>query len=190
MKLIVGLGNPGAEYALNRHNIGFILIDALNESFDGGPFRSEKKALISRLNIEGESVLLAKPQTYMNLSGGPTQALMQYYKIPTEDLLVLHDDLDTEFGCYRFQKNRGAGGNNGIKDIHAKLGTQDYARLKIGIGRPNGKQAPSDYVLKNFDDKQQDLLQDHLLNDLEDAVVAFVKKGYTYAGNHHNKRST
>ena len=188
MKIIVGLGNPGSEYALTRHNIGFLAVDAINDSFDGGPFKTDKKALVSKVKIDEESVLLIKPQTYMNLSGSPTQALMHYYKIDVEDMVVVHDDLDLNFGDFKFQKNRGAGGHNGIKDIHQKLGTQDYVRLKVGVGRLNGRQAPSDYVLKNFSKEEQVGLQDYLINDLEDALVAFIKKGYTFAGNNFNQR--
>ena len=129
MKIIVGLGNPGSKYLFTRHNLGFILIDAL-----GGDrlFQNKYKSQIQKTEIENETVLLVKPQTFMNLSGQAVQQIIHFYKIPLENLLVIHDDKDLPFGTMKFQKSRGDGGHNGIKSIHKELGTKDYSRFKNG----------------------------------------------------------
>lgn len=188
MKIIVGLGNPGPEYALTRHNIGFLAIDSFLQRLGSPREKTEKKALVARANLEGESLILCKPMNYMNLSGQPVNDLMAYYKVDIEDLLVIHDDLDQEFGSFKFQKNRGAGGHNGIKDIHQKLATKDYARLKVGVGKPPGRQEVSSYVLSKFKKEELELLQNELLSDLDEAIKAFIVKGFRYACDHFNGR--
>lgn len=134
MKLIVGLGNPGPEYALTRHNIGFLVVDAFNEIHNnGGRWRSEHKALTSKLRLKDEQVLLVKPQTFMNLSGQAVSALLGFYNIPISDLLVVQDEVDLKFGEMKFVKKRGPGGHNGIRSVTEQLGTDDYARLRLGV---------------------------------------------------------
>ena len=158
MKLIVGLGNPGEKYLLTRHNIGFMAIDILAESKSVEHkrerdskrpllkqalkrfFQKKRQSLIQKTQISGQPALLAKPQTFMNLSGRAVQEIMGFYKIPLDDLLVIQDDKDLPFQSMKFQKSRGHGGHNGIKNIHEALGSNGYARLKLGIGqRPAGQ---------------------------------------------------
>lgn len=186
MHLVVGLGNPGNEHLLNRHNIGFMLVDYCLQDFDSPPMKSEKKALTCKVKLGSDNIIFCKPQTYMNLSGQAVQALLSYYKIPQENLLVIQDDLDQAFSMLKFQKNRGSGGNNGIKDIHKMLGNQDYARMKIGVGRPNGRQNPADYLLQNFKDDELNQLRDEFFPIYKDAVFEFILKGYTKACDNFN----
>lgn len=145
MKLIVGLGNPGPTHAFTKHNIGFMTVDALCDS----EWKKAHQSFISKTKIENHSVLLLKPQTYMNQSGRAVQEVLSYYKIPTQDLLVVHDDIDLSFLSMKFQKNRGAGGHNGIASLNECLGNTDYHRLKLGVGRPE-KSSVSSYVLSPF----------------------------------------
>lgn len=130
MKLIVGLGNPGSNHLFTRHNIGFMLIDALAKD---SSFQNKHKSLIQKIKISDELVILAKPQTYMNLSGEAVREIMAFYKIDVEDLLVVQDDKDQNFLSIKFQQDRGYGGHNGIKSIHQQLKTETYTRLKLGI---------------------------------------------------------
>ena len=189
MHLIVGLGNPGKNYLFTRHNIGFIAVDVFKESFDPVPSeKSEQKALTYKISFEGNDILLVKPQTYMNLSGESVRGLMAYYKIPIENILIIHDDIDSRFGSIKFQKARGAGGHNGIRSIHELLGTDQYARLKLGVGRPlNPNQSVEDYVLQNFSTEEKDHLEDYMIR-VCDAIESFVKDGFEKASNLHNKK--
>ena len=148
--LIVGLGNPGAKYAKTRHNVGFWVVDELARRHGFSGERSEKRALTQTGSIAGARVKLAKPQTFMNRSGESARALVDFYDIPLERLLVIHDDLDTPFGSIRLRKSGGHGGQNGLRSIIQHLGSQDYARLRFGIGRPPGRMSPVDFVLQPF----------------------------------------
>lgn len=130
MKIIVGLGNPGSKYLFTRHNLGFMLIDAIAKE---ELFQNKHKSHIQKRKVEGEWVLLAKPQTFMNLSGKAVKEILDFYKAPLENLLVIHDDKDQMFGKIKFQKSRGDGGHNGVKSIHQELQSQDYCRLKMGV---------------------------------------------------------
>jgi peptidyl-tRNA hydrolase, PTH1 family len=146
--LVVGLGNPGAEYAEIRRNVGFRVVDLLAARAGGGRFsrhRSNTDVLEGRL--AGRRVVLAKPRTYMNVSGGPVAGLVRYFG---GDLVVVHDDLDLGFGVVRLKLGGGEGGHNGLRSISASLGTKDYLRVRFGIGRPPGRQDPADFVLKRF----------------------------------------
>jgi PTH1 family peptidyl-tRNA hydrolase len=137
VKLIVGLGNPGPKYQITRHNIGFLFIDALIEVFGGArAFKNEFKAETQKLKIGDEQVIVCKPQTFMNLSGESVQPLLKFYNLALSDLLVVHDEVDQPFGQLKFQIKRGHGGHNGIRNIHQLLGSDDYARLRLGVGRP------------------------------------------------------
>lgn len=131
MKIIVGLGNPGSKYFWTRHNLGFMLIDALSEE---SSFQNKYQSHIQKINRENEKLLLVKPQTFMNLSGQAVKEIINFYKAPLEDLLVIQDDKDIPFGKMKFQKARGHGGHNGIKNIHQELNSNSYTRLKMGIG--------------------------------------------------------
>jgi len=177
MWLIVGLGNPGAKYNLTRHNVGFLVIDFLAKGLEAGSWTTELKAQISRGKLGSTPLIFAKPQTFMNLSGESVIPLMQYFKIPAEQILVAHDDIDQPFGSLRLQKNRGHGGHNGIRSITEQLGSADYTRLKIGVGRPpHPEMNVADYVLQNFSKDEQNLLP-AFLNRSGDAIEMCVTSG-------------
>ncbi len=158
IKMIVGLGNPGPRYAQNRHNVGFQIVDELAAqhglSFDKRQF----KALIASGRIDGQRVLLVKPQTYMNLSGEAVQPLVSYYKIELEDLMVVFDDMDLPVGVIRLRPFGGAGGHNGMKSIINRLGSNRFPRLRVGIGRPPGRMDPAAYVLEDFSADEESLM--------------------------------
>ena len=155
--MIVGLGNPGPKYQLTRHNVGFLFIDALVEAAGmARRFKNEFKSETLKFNFAGESLVVCKPQTFMNLSGEAVQPLMKFYGANQTDLLVVHDEVDIPFGALRFQTKRGHGGHNGIRDIHRVLGSNEYDRLRLGVDRPS-RPGPevSDWVLGNFSGKEQ-----------------------------------
>jgi PTH1 family peptidyl-tRNA hydrolase len=152
MFLIVGLGNPGKQYSLNRHNIGFMLLDHWVEKLriPQNRWKSENQSEFISLDHKGTKVGLVKPQTYMNLSGQAVQPFMSFYKIPMENLIVVHDEIDQPFGAMKIHKNRGHAGHNGIRNISQLLGP-NYARLRLGVGRPpHPEMNVADYVLQNF----------------------------------------
>ena len=152
--LIVGLGNPGSEYIKTRHNVGFIAVDAL--AGDSASWKSEKNALTTRMDVDGRRVILAKPQTYMNNSGVAVLALMTFYKVPLENLIVIHDDMDIAVGSLREKVGGGSAGHNGIKSIDANVG-RDYRRIRIGINHPRDfdlKMDAADWVLGRFTDEE------------------------------------
>ncbi|MGE0764636.1 MAG: aminoacyl-tRNA hydrolase [Bdellovibrionales bacterium] len=188
MKLIVGLGNPGQKYILNRHNVGFLMMDGLLEQLSpGSSFKTETqfKAQICKLKWQGQDLLLVKPQTYMNRSGEAVHPIMSFYRIERPDLLVVHDDVDLPFGEFRFHIRRGPGGQNGIKNIHQILGSDDYARLKMGVGRPaDPRHSIADYVLANFTEPADKLAQ--FLGDGLDAIEYWIKNGTERAANQFN----
>jgi len=157
--LVVGLGNPGNEYNLTRHNVGFMAIDALAP--EGAKWKSEKRALTTRFDFDGVKIILAKPQTFMNNSGESVVQLMQFYKIPLENLVVIHDDMDLKVGTVREKTGGSSAGHNGIKSIDAYCGNE-YRRIRIGIGHPrdfNSPISPVDWVLGKFDDEQLKQIQ-------------------------------
>jgi PTH1 family peptidyl-tRNA hydrolase len=185
MWLTVGLGNPGGQYALNRHNVGFMALDAYATSVGSPRWREERKALVIRLKLgsgnNSEEVIFAKPQTFMNRSGESVRDLMAFYKIPIERLIVLHDEIDIGFGAIKLQKNRGPGGHNGLKSINEALGSQDYTRVKIGVGRPSIPQMDvASYVLQNFSDIETPHIHD-LLANVGDAFESLILDGYDKA---------
>lgn len=187
MWLIVGLGNPGPKYALTRHNIGFMCLDLWAEGLKAPAWSQEHKALTCKFKIDGESVLLAKPQTFMNLSGESVQALMHFYKIEMDHLIVVHDEVDIAFASMRIHKNRSAGGHNGIKSINQLLGTSDYVRYRLGVGRPpHPEMAVADYVLQKFSSEEQALLPD-FLNRSADALEVMIFEGLGKASSLYNK---
>lgn len=183
--LIVGLGNPGREYKDNRHNVGFMLVDRLMVRFDARMSRLQAKALVASLTYEGKKLILAKPQTYMNLSGQSIQGLARFYKIPLENMIVAHDDLDLLFGTIRIRPGGGPGGQKGVASTIERLGSKDFPRLRIGIGRPPGRMDPADYVLQNFSKADLTLLSE-ILDRAADAVLTFVLEGLNPAMNKFN----
>jgi PTH1 family peptidyl-tRNA hydrolase len=149
--VVVGLGNPGPGYAETRHNIGFRVVDLLAARAGGGRFGKHRtNADVLEARLAGRRVVLAKPRTYMNVSGGPVAGLLRYFSVPVDDLVVVHDDLDLGFGVVRLKRGGGEGGHNGLRSISTSLGTRDYLRVRFGIGRPPGRQDPADFVLKRF----------------------------------------
>ncbi|PIU00132.1 MAG: aminoacyl-tRNA hydrolase [Bdellovibrionales bacterium CG10_big_fil_rev_8_21_14_0_10_45_34] len=187
MKLIVGLGNPGPKYLLTRHNIGFLAVDSLHKSCQEPPWKEQNKALTSRFKWDDSDVMIIKPQTFMNLSGESVRPLMDYYKVAPDDLLVIYDDIDMPFGMLKFMKNRGAGGHNGIKSIDEQLGTQDYARLKLGVGRPPDARIDiANWVLSPFEKATEEPVLADFLNLAGDAIEAFVFHGLSKATSDFN----
>jgi peptidyl-tRNA hydrolase, PTH1 family len=183
--LIVGLGNPGREYKDNRHNVGFMLIDRLSVRLNARMSRVQAKALVGSVNNEGNKIILAKPQTYMNLSGQSIQGLARFYKLPLENMLVAHDDLDLPFGTIRIRPGGGPGGQKGIASTIERLGTKDFRRLRIGIGRPPGRMDPAAYVLQDFPKADQIMLSE-ILDRAADSVLTFITEGLNTAMNKFN----
>lgn len=183
--LIVGLGNPGPKYHNNRHNVGFMVADALGDRANIPIRRFEFRALIGKGDFADERLILVKPQTYMNNSGQAVSALINFYKIPVKKLLVIHDDLDLPFGTLRMRPQGGAGGQRGVGSIIAKLNTRDFSRLRIGIGRPPGRMDPSDYVLHDFDPPEEEMLPE-ILDTAVKAIRLFIKEDIEQAMNKFN----
>lgn len=183
--LIIGLGNPGREYRDTRHNIGFMLMDVLAVRLDARGMKLQSKAIITSALYEERKIILAKPQTYMNLSGQSVQGLLNFYKIPVTNLLVAHDDMDLPFGTLRIRPSGGPGGQRGMAHTIELLGTKDFPRLRLGIGRPPGRMDPKAYVLQNFTKDDFKLLPD-VLNRAADAALEFVLNGLNAAMNKYN----
>lgn len=171
MKLIVGLGNPGSRYAGTRHNIGFDSITALSDKYRIAVDKKECMALTGRGSIEGIKVLLAKPQTFMNLSGDSVRDLMQYYKISKEDLIVIFDDISLEPGNIRIRKKGSAGGHNGVKSIISCIGTDEFARIKVGVGAKPAQYDLADYVLGHFSGPDEEKIREALKKVVGAAVL-------------------
>ncbi len=183
--LSIGLGNPGREYRDNRHNFGFMLIDRLIVRLDAHGMKLQSNAIVTDALYEGRKLILAKPQTYMNLSGQSVQGLARFYKLPLENLIVAHDDLDLPLGTIRLRPGGGPGGQKGIASAIERLGTQDFARLRIGIGRPPGRMDPAAYVLQNFSKEELQALSE-ILERAAQAVLMFVSSGLDAAMNKFN----
>jgi peptidyl-tRNA hydrolase, PTH1 family len=190
MKLIVGLGNPGQEYSTNRHNIGFLCISHIARANNIEMNRKQSKARVGTGNIAGNQVVLAKPQTYMNLSGESIVPLMQKYLVRKEDLIVIHDDIDLPLGKIRIRRDSSAGGHNGIKSIIGSLGTQDFIRIRVGISRPlNAKEdkfvSVKDYVLGDFVPAEKPVIEE-TIKRVGEAVVTLITAGLNPAMNRYN----
>ena len=183
--LLIGLGNPGREYANTRHNFGFMAIDRLAVRLNARGMKVMSKAIVMDSKYEDHKLILAKPQTFMNLSGQSVQGLAHFYKIPNEILMILSDDLDLPFGTIRIRASGGPGGQRGLSSILEKLGTKDIPRMRLGIGRPPGRMEPADYVLQNF--SRDDLKSiSEILDRAADAAIEFVTNGLTAAMNKFN----
>lgn len=184
--LVVGLGNPGREYRDTRHNAGFMVIDRLSSQLNISLSRVQSKAIIGTGFDGANKILLAKPQTFMNLSGQAISSLVRFYKIPMERLLVIHDDLDIPVGTLRMRPGGGAGGQKGLKSTIEQLGTDAFPRLRVGIGRPPGQMRAADYVLEEFIGADRQTM-DTVLDQACEAVRLFVREGLQTAMNHYNK---
>lgn len=183
--LIAGLGNPGKDYAGNRHNVGFMSVDHLISAMNAQGKRIKSKAIVSEGLMNGCKIFLVKPQTFMNLSGDAVTALLRFYKVPEDRLMVIHDDIDLPFGTIRIRPTGGAGGQKGVASIIQKLGTPNFVRVRIGVGRPPGRMDPADYVLRDFSKVERDELP-FLFSTVEKAVQAWVTDGIEIAMNRFN----
>ncbi len=180
--LVAGLGNPGPGYARNRHNAGFMVADVLAGRM-GARFRRDRShAAVAVGRIAGTAVILARPQRYMNLSGGPVAALHAFYKIPPDRIVVIHDELDLPFGTVRLKLGGGNNGHNGLRSVTAALGTRDFYRVRAGIGRPPGRMDPADFVLQDFSAAERAGLP-QFLGRAADAVEALLGRGLAAAQN-------
>jgi PTH1 family peptidyl-tRNA hydrolase len=171
--LVVGLGNPGPGYAGNRHNVGFMVADLLAERA-GGRFKAHKgRADLLEGRLAGQRVVLAKPKSYMNESGGPVASLRDFFKVPVERLVVVYDELDLPWATLRLKRGGGDNGHNGLKSVTKSLGSKEYLRVRFGIGRPPGRQNPADFVLKDFSLAERKELPFHI-DRAADAVEAVI----------------
>jgi peptidyl-tRNA hydrolase, PTH1 family len=183
--LIVGLGNPGRQYRDTRHNIGFMVIDILCKEMGVSLTRMQSKALIGTGSLEGQKVIVAKPQTFMNLSGQSVGGLVKFYKVPHDQLIVAHDDIDLSLGTMRLRPGGGSAGQKGVASIMQQLGTQDFARMRLGIGRPPGQMSPAAFVLQKFTNAEMEIV--NLLMDRSlGAVRTFIREGLDAAMNQYN----
>jgi len=183
--LIVGLGNPGREYRQNRHNLGFMLVDRLAKQLGVVFSRLESKALVTKGEHQGKRIILAKPQTYMNLSGQSVGGLARFYKVPVDHLLVAYDDVDLPLGTIRIRHSGGSAGQKGMASIIERLGTEEIHRMRLGIGRPPGRMDAAGYVLQDFSPSEMESLSPSL-DRAADAVLVFVTQGLETAMNKFN----
>lgn len=187
--LIVGLGNPGPRYAPTRHNIGQMVLDELAER-RGERFREHKagaRVVETWLRPGGDKLVLAKPNSFMNVSGTPVAALARFYSVPPEQVVVIHDELDIPFDSIRLKIGGGHGGHNGVRDVARALDTADFPRVRAGIGRPPGRQDPADWVLAPFGSAEQKTLA-IFISDVADAVELLVDEGLLAAQQRHHSR--
>ena len=182
--LIAGLGNPGKKHSKNRDNVGFLTVDRLAAGNDISLGRAQSTAVVGSGRIAGKQVILAKPQTYMNRSGDSIGPLVNYYRIPLSNVLVIYDELDLPFGALRLRQEGGSGGHNGMKSIINHLG-QEFPRLRLGIGRPPGRMEPADYVLKDFRGSEIETA-DFMLTEAAAAVETYLAEGIDLAMTKHN----
>jgi PTH1 family peptidyl-tRNA hydrolase len=183
--LLIGLGNPGREYRDTRHNVGFMLIDRLIVRLNARGMKVQSKAIVTTAAYESRKLILAKPQTYMNLSGQSAHGLLSFYRLPMDNMLVAHDDLDIPFGTIRIRPKGGPGGQGGMASTIQQLGTKDFPRLRIGIGRPPGRMDPAAYVLQDFSREEVKLLSE-IVDRAADAALTFVVEGLNAAMNQYN----
>jgi PTH1 family peptidyl-tRNA hydrolase len=182
---VVGLGNPGPQYAGNRHNIGAVVLDELAQraGIRLSPGKGARaRALSGEGRLAGRRVVLARPTTYMNESGGPVRGLLDYHHLPAERLVVVHDELDVDFAAVRLKRGGGEGGHNGLRSISRSTGTRDYLRVRIGIGRPPGRQDPADFVLRDFSATERKELP-FLVAEAADATELLLERGLEPAQN-------
>jgi PTH1 family peptidyl-tRNA hydrolase len=181
--VVVGLGNPGPRYAGNRHNVGALVVDELADRVGGGRFKAHKAgADVLEGRLAGHRVVLAKPRSFMNVSGGPVAGVARFYKVAPENIVVVYDELDIPFATVRLKLGGGENGHNGLRSITKSLGTKDYHRIRVGIGRPPGRMDPADFVLRDFSKVELKELP-FLLDKAADAVEALVSHGLEAAQN-------
>ena len=193
--LVVGLGNPGPRYAGNRHNVGAMVVAELARQ-SSATLRAHKKAQAWAAEVRlgagpggvpGPRAVIAQPSTYMNVSGGPVAGLAGFYKVPLEQVVVVHDELDIDFGAVRLKRGGGEGGHNGLRSISQSLGSKDYLRVRLGVGRPPGRQDPADFVLSDFPARDR-VEVELLVGDGADAVLDLVHSGLEAAQQRFHSR--
>jgi peptidyl-tRNA hydrolase, PTH1 family len=186
--LIVGLGNPGPEYARHRHNVGFMIADLIAQRA-GLRFSRHRRVAADvaegRLRIGGPRIVLVKPLTFMNLAGGPVAGLAQFYKVPVGQVIAVHDELDVPYEQLRLKQGGGEGGHNGLRSMSTSLGSKDYVRVRFGIGRPPGRQNPADFVLSDFTTVERKEL-DFFIDRAADAVEMVIERGLEPAQNQYH----
>jgi peptidyl-tRNA hydrolase, PTH1 family len=183
--LIIGLGNPGREYRETRHNLGFMLLDRLAVKLNTRFTRLQSKALVASAIYREQKGILAKPQTFMNLSGQSVQGLVHFYKVPLNQIMVAHDDLDLPPGTIRIRPDGGSAGQKGMESILERFGTDEFPRLRMGIGRPPGRMSGPDYVLQDFSNAEMTVVSE-ILDRAVEAVLCFVTDGLDTAMNKYN----
>jgi PTH1 family peptidyl-tRNA hydrolase len=186
--LVVGLGNPGKEYTLTKHNVGFLVVDELGKRVGIDIQKSKFQSLYGEGFLEGNKILLLKPQTYMNRSGGAVSSASDFYKIPPENIIVIHDEMDISLGRIMIKPRGGSAGNNGIKSIISSLGSKDFIRVRIGIGKPNAKSDGVNHVLSNFN-KSESAMVEESIQTAADAVLEIMNNGLEKAMNKYNVKS-
>jgi PTH1 family peptidyl-tRNA hydrolase len=184
--LIIGLGNPGKEYRDTRHNIGFMVVDRLAERLNLSFTRTQSKALVTDGRYQGQRIYLAKPQTFMNASGQAVAALLKFYKIAFENLLVIYDDVDLPFETLRMKPSGGSAGHRGLNNIIQQLGTPDFPRLRLGVGRSFGSRQAADYVLKPFSKEESEFL-DRYIDRATEAALAYITAGIQQTMTEYNR---
>ncbi|MEI0581037.1 aminoacyl-tRNA hydrolase [Brachyspira pilosicoli] len=187
-KLIIGLGNPGEEYKNHRHNIGFIIIDKLAQNLSLKFDNNKKKSLFTRAKLNNIDFILLKPQTFMNLSGESAIYISKFFNVQPEDIIVVYDDMDIPFGTFKIKKGGSSGGHNGIKSLIAHLQTEDFIRVRVGIGRPSFGKKVNDYVLSSFSKSERENIDNDLGEDIIEAIKTILFESYTIAQNKYNKR--
>jgi PTH1 family peptidyl-tRNA hydrolase len=178
--LIVGLGNPGSSYSGHRHNVGAMVVNELAIRTSGSLRSHKGRASVAEVRIDAQRAVIARPLTFMNESGGPVAGLLSFYKIPVENLIVIHDELDIPFSEVRLKCGGGEGGHNGLRSVTKSVGTRDYLRVRVGIGRPPGRMDPADYVLHDFSGTERSEVP-LLISDAADAVERLVAEGLVAA---------
>jgi PTH1 family peptidyl-tRNA hydrolase len=178
--LIVGLGNPGPSYSGHRHNVGAMVVDELAVRTSGSLRSHKAHASAAEVRIDGQRAIIARPATYMNESGGPVAGLLSFYKVPVENLVVIHDELDIPFSQVRLKIGGGEGGHNGLRSVTKSVGTREYLRVRVGIGRPPGRMDAADYVLHDFSSTERSEVP-LLVSDAADAVERLVTGGLVAA---------
>jgi len=187
--LIAGLGNPGPDYATSRHNLGFMVADLLADRMGVSFRRARQQVFAASGKLAGHAVILAKPMSYMNLSGGPVASVGGYYKIPAEQIIIVHDEIDLPFGTIRLKQGGGDAGHNGVKSVTLALRTNNFYRVRVGVGRPPGRREAAHHVLKDFTKAERKELP-LLVERAADAVEALLDRGLAAAQNEFHTAST
>ena len=183
--MIIGLGNPGREHRSNRHNVGFMIIDNLSQKLGAKISRVQLRSLVTSINLGEKRIILAKPQTFMNLSGSAVRSLVRYYKVPLEYVLIVHDDLDLPLGTIRIRPGGASAGHKGLGSIIDELHTETVPRLRVGIGRPPGRMDGADYVLEDFSSEEKKSISP-VLERATEGIMTFISSGITAAMNQYN----